>query len=561
MSNAEKITTAQIGVGGSIICLGIVIFAVFFSSLFAEFVYDDVPGILQNNNISLKNIPMYFTTGLWDLLDVGVKDEFLYRPLSPTYSALIHAIGGKNPFIYHLANILLHLGNSILVFFLIRKLFTDMHKTLYPLLGALVFAVHPVHVESVAWIGGSVDLLGTLFFLFSFLFYVIMDDRHAPGYLILSALFFVFSLLSKEVALVLPAVLVVYDYVYSRKIYFNRLLLFSLISILYLIVRSIVLGKTLGVLHFSTGGIIYVLQFIAGFIKLLFFPWPIGVYREPPHFGLGVVVFSTAALIFMLYLAGKNRLFVVPFFWLVATLAPPLLLAFYSTPTFAVRFLYLPSVGFVAILTAFLWRFSGKHQMAARLVLLTLCAIFGFLSVAESGRWRNDAEFYSKMISENPEFAGGYVGLATYYERKGFYERAISEYENALRHARDDNQKASAYDSLGYLYGIKGSTDKSIINYQKELLLKPGSSNALVGIGNNYMMKNDLMTALEYYEKAFSSDRKNFEACYNLAMLNERTGRRDKAAHYYALFLEIAPESKYRETLGIVRKKLNDLTR
>ncbi len=199
-----------------------------------------------------------------------------------------------------------------------------------------------------------------------------------------------------------------------------------------------------------------------------------------------------------------------------------------------------------------------RYQRAIMLLIFLAVIVLSAITIRTNQDWRDDEVFYSKAIKNNPGHSGAYMGLAMYHERKGNAKNAISIYMNALTYATN-NEKAVIYDNIATIYGKGGLIQESIFYYQKELELNNKNSSALVGLGNNYLLKNDYKKALHYYTEAFSIDNRNYEACYNLALTHESIGNRDNAVYYYNLFLKIAPEYKYAETIRLVRKKLENL--
>ncbi|MDD1744312.1 MAG: hypothetical protein LUQ20_00635 [Candidatus Methanoperedens sp.] len=517
------------------------------NSLRGDFVCDDRPMIINNEKIaSIEYLPHYFTHGVWDISNLGIKDEFLYRPLFLVYLFLNYQIWGVSPFGFHLASLLLHICNSILVFFLLRKVLLSQ-ETIIPLLGTIIFAVHPVHTESVSWISGATDLILTFFFLSSFLFYLIYRDNHKSILLLLSIISFIFSLLSKEVAVVLPLIIIAYDYLKDKKIYTKNLFIFILVTILYLLLRGTVLGGISGTLQFSFAGLKNVIEFISGYIKLLFIPWPLVFYfsiSESDFINFKGVIFSAAAFISIVIYVIKDRKSLFPVIWIFVTLLPALLLAFHSRPAFAERFLYLPSAGFVVFLAYLIEKPFEQYRKITILFTSLIIFVFSAITVRANLEWKNDEVFYFKAIRNNQHYAGAYLGLAQYYERKGQIEQAIAVYTNSLNYiAKTD--KSDVYEGIALIYGQKGDTETSIYYYQKVLEINPKRSGALVGIGNNYFLKKEYSAALHFYEEAFAIDKKNYEACYNLALINKILGNKTIAAYYYDILSRIAPKSKY----------------
>ena len=153
-------------------------FGVYFNALFNGFVSDDNLQLLNNPWIKhLKYIPQILTSNFWGFQG---EDTNLYRPLPYVFYTIVYHILGFKAWGFHLLNVLLHTGVSILVFLIGSRLFTKRRAAstspLVPFLGAILFATHPVHTEAVTWIGGIMDVSFTFFFLLSFI-HLILERR------------------------------------------------------------------------------------------------------------------------------------------------------------------------------------------------------------------------------------------------------------------------------------------------------------------------------------------------------------------------------------------------
>ena len=177
-------------------------------------IYDDQDGVTNNVYIrafTFQNLKVFFTTA-----------QFMYSPLVFLSLAIDYSIAGLNPFVFHFTNLLLHLINVCLVFVLIRKLSGKIESAL---IATALFAVHPLNSDTVAWISTRSNLLFTLFFLSSLIFYLrYLKNNFGKRWYVLTLLFFLFSSLSKSTAVVLPVVLLLLDYYQQRKINLKCLL-------------------------------------------------------------------------------------------------------------------------------------------------------------------------------------------------------------------------------------------------------------------------------------------------------------------------------------------------
>jgi len=197
---------------------------VFASGLGGDFVMDDWPVIKENSKITdTKYIPDYFTSGVWantDLAEeVGIGGHSLYRPVFLLTLNLSYQLWGDSALGYHALNLTLHSINTILVYFLILGFLSPNYRMVAGM-SAAIFAVHPVHVESIAWITGMTDPLVSLFLLCGFLLhrrgYQSTSRQKKWVYAISAPLCFALALLSKETAIFFPLILIIYDVLFQR---------------------------------------------------------------------------------------------------------------------------------------------------------------------------------------------------------------------------------------------------------------------------------------------------------------------------------------------------------
>lgn len=537
--------------------IGGVVAAVYANSLSGEFVCDDVPQIVENFSIkSLSNIPSYFLSGVWHLTNKSFVDY--YRPLFLVILALVHKLFGESPFGYHLISLLLHIANSSLVFIILQRLLPG--RRIDAFLVSLVFAVHPVHVETVSWISALSDLLMSLFLLLSFLGYVDFDESGRRRSLISSLLFFGLALLSKETSLFYPLIILAYGFLTGGKFRLRVAAFYFAEAAAFLLAMSAALkgSGTTGIISPTFDGVVRFLEFAAGYIKTIFLPWPPFFYLSVPDKGVaGVwsIVFFTVICMSSVFISRKDRIAQFGLWWFFAAVSVPLSLAFSGLPHFAMRYLYTPLIGFV-IMAGRVLSSHEKYRTGIRLFLGVLVIAFAFAVAAASKNWQNDGVFYSMTIRSNPDYPNGYITLAAYYEKKGQPEKALQVCLNVIPLLQSSEDIEVGYEKIAHFYGVTGSPEQSLRYYRKLLFLNPMNSGALNGIGNSYFLNKDYARAIDYYLKAYLHDKKNAEACYNLAMSYEAIGRREDSVRYYELFLNLASEKEYGELKRSVREKI-----
>src|SRR4030095_6154218 len=227
------------------IILAVISFAVYANSLSNDFVFDDESVVLGDPTITaLSNIPKYFTGEQGFHKVIGRY----YRPVVSASYAIDCAIWGLKPFGFHLTNVLIHVINCLLLYTLLTLMFEKSQskfKDSAILIGAVIFALHPIHTEAVSWVSGRTDSLSCTFFFAAFIYYFKYSENSGYRNLSLLLLFYLLALLAKEMAITLPAVIILYDIIVARRIDLKKLwqekfpVYSSLIgfSLLYLILR------------------------------------------------------------------------------------------------------------------------------------------------------------------------------------------------------------------------------------------------------------------------------------------------------------------------------------
>lgn len=542
----------------AMILIAAAVFVSYANGLNGDFVCDDRPIIVDNYKIaSAEYVPEYFKKGLWENTEIKKDDKYLYRPLLLVEFYLFHTMWGGNAFGYHLVNVLLHAVNSILVFLLLKYFFKGKHLFV-PLAGALFFAVHPVHSEAVSWIVGHNDLLLSFAVMAAFLCYISYHENKKSIYLAAALLLSFIAMLVKEVALLFPALVLAFDFAKDKKSNAARLSLFMIPVIATVMLRLMALGGAEGTLQFSRHGLGLLFEFTAAYLKLLFLPWPLAFYFVRPAEGFigGIGIFvALLALIMLIALLRKQKKLLFGLAWCFLTLLPPLMVAFHLKPHIMERVLYLPSVGFTIAVTGLIALGFEKYRKVTAGIVLALVFIFGLMTIQANKDWKNDEVFYAKAVKNNPGYGGAYIGLGMFYERQGNIQKAIDLFLQAARHVSGEDA-ISLYGKLGSVYGKNGFVEKSILYFNKVIEADGANSSALAGIGNNYWARKEYQKALSFYLKAFSVDKSNYEACYNIALTYETLGDMSRAVMYYNEFAAAAPTALYSGAIESVRNKL-----
>ncbi len=465
------------------------------------FVYDDVPQVVRNPWIrDAANLPTLFVTGAWDY--AGTASNY-YRPTMHVVYTATFALFGLDPRGYHAVNVLFHAAVCLALFVCTRGLLRrdgapDQTAARLAAAAAVLFALHPIHTEVVYWIGGVPDLLLALFLLTALHLYSSRPEGGGPRAwprLTGAAACFLLALLSKEVALVFPGILVTHDLAFRtwsrRGARATALAYLPFVAALavYFALRMNALGALAPVRRHAELGpwelLLNVFPLLGTYLLKLLVPAGLTVFHafDPvssaadPRLLAGLA--ATLGFGALGTWLGRRR--GLPFLaWSVVLL--PLLPVLYvpalGENPFAERYLYLPSVGFVWLLVA------GARALAmARPALRTptiaagalLCGVYAAGMVTRQAAWVDDRALWNDAVRKSPGAAVARYNLAVALEAEG----RAAEAETAFRAALRIQPSPVAWTSLAAHYRKLGRSDDARIALQAALQLQPDYAPAL----------------------------------------------------------------------------------
>ncbi|MBI5598257.1 MAG: tetratricopeptide repeat protein [Deltaproteobacteria bacterium] len=561
--------------------------AAYLNTLSFYFVYDDELQVLKNPWIrDAGHIPQIFFKDVWAFLGDEKMFSNYYRPLMHMIFMISYHVFGLKPWGFHLVNVLLNAAVSVVVFMVAAALFEQTTPStagekrnglLLPFMAALLFSTHPVHTEAVAWVSGVPELLFTLFYLLSLYFYMKDGDKGGKK-LLLSAVFFFLSALSKETALTLPVILFAYDY--CRPSFFQReragmmglkrYIPYVVAAAAYMILRTHAIGWIPHLKrHAELSGYEYfinIFPLFAQYLGKLFWPANLNAFYVlhpiSSVFEWRGTVSVSITLAFILFAYLLRRRSPTAFFGLLliaAPLLPVLYIAALGKNTFAERYLYLPSAGF-AILTAMMldrvYRTKALGRAAAPAAIAVLIVITGFYSAGTAMRnpvWKDSYALWSDTVKKSPDEAWPHTALANVYYANGLIDRAVEHYETALGLMPG---YSVAHNNLGSIYQKKGLIDRAMEHYEAALASKPQSPEIHYNLGDVYYEKGWIDRAIGHYEAAVAI-RPAFEiAHYGLANAYYDRGLVDMAVEHYRIAVDLRPDyADAHYKLGIVYAK------
>ncbi len=480
-----------------------------------------------------------------------------YHPLTVLSLALNYRISGYQPASYHWLNLLLHLANTGLVFafvwMLSRRRFWTATAT------SLFFGIHPMHVESVAWIAERKDVLYTLFYLLGLIAYLRYLERRRWAWFAVCLAAFVLSLASKPAAVVFPLTLLALDYFFRRT---DRIRL--VLEKLPFLALSIAAGwltlkaqQAVGavapvgtwslfekLLFASYGSLMYVLKLFVPVGLSAVYPYPDkGSGIGPEFYGALVVMLVALPALLFVY----RRLRPVLFGWAFFFINILLVLQFFTVgkAVMADRYTYVPYIGLLLGLTWWLDERPrpGQAGRPARLVigavLIAMLPLSLYQTWTRCGVWKNSETLWTDTIQKFPHrIEVAYNNLGIVLAARGKLDEAISHYREAIRLKHD---YVEAHNNLGTTLTAQGQFDEAISHYREAIRLKHDYAEAHNNLGVALAAHGEFEEAISHYREAIRLKHDYVEAHNNLGIVLAQTGRFEEAIQQLRRALEIDP--------------------
>jgi len=549
--------------------LAVVTLALYWPAMRHDFVYDDKLYVTMNvhvqNGLTLADVKWAFSNPV----------ASNWHPLTMLSHMLDRQLFGLKPWGHHLTSVLLHVVNTVLVFLLLVRLTGAMWRSV---LVAALFGLHPLHVESVAWVAERKDVLSTFFFLLTLRAYARYVEKskvnsskstvHSPQskvFYSLAVVLFALGLMSKPMVVTLPFVLLLLDYWPLKRVTCDgwrvtgsdsrltpslhrfitpllRLLLeklpfFGLAAVASIVTfvvqqhsgamkmfQSLPLGARVGNALVSYCRYLGKLSWPADLA--VFYPlrghWPVAQVLLAGGLLLGITVL-------FIVLRGRYPFKLMGWLWYCGTLVPVIGLVQVGDQAMADRYTYIPSLGVLILVIwgvyelACRWRYHALVLSVAGGLAIVLC--FG-LTRLQLGHWQDNETLFrhALAVTENNYLAHNNLGIAL--DREGRTGEAISQFQETIRLTPDD---AEAQNNLGVALNKMGRIDEAISHYQEAIRLKPGFAGFYNNLGIAFGMKGQIDEAINQFQEAIRLKHDFAEARNNLAraqeMKNKPAGR------------------------------------
>lgn len=425
-----------------LILLSYIVLFAFYPAITSDFInLDDVIMVTENQiirNLSLSNIKEMFCSFHYKL----------YHPIVNLSYAIEYHFCGLNPYLYHVNNILLHILNVLILFFIIKKLFKSFFVAYVV---AILFAIHPVNVEVVSWVTSRKDTLYSFFFLLSILFYIKIDDSKYKKLLFFSSIIsFILSCLSKPMAVTLPLVLILIDF-YNEKLdlrSIKKYIPFFVISAIFVFlaifahyspeekVATTMLTRAVNFMDAQFNYLFYICKFVFPVnLSCLYPAFYNHRYCMVPNF-----IFYSATMLYLLILLSVlslriNKKIFFGFIFFIITLLPASGLMPTGVAPVADRYVYISYIGLSLILAEFLFYIYNKGKLLKYISLIFVCIItitLFYMTYQRTVLWSDNEKLMTDAINYSPATAEhAYILRGTLYKAQGKLEKAQKDLQKA----------------------------------------------------------------------------------------------------------------------------------
>ena len=515
---------------------------VYLNSLSNQFVYDDEFTIVTNYFVKTwNNFPLLFNSDYFKL-----SGELSYRPVVTLSYFIDYTLWKLNPFGFHLTNTLLHTLNSVLLFFLLTRIFNSRTTSF---IAALVFSCHPVLTEAVNAISYREDMLAATFFIAAFLLYMktSKDERSLSPAYFASVVCYLLGVFSKEMAITLPLLIFLYDIIFTKAQNLGYKLTryytgYILTAIFYLLMRFAVLHNPVES-HVSYPESSIFINFLtmskvlASYMKLFIVPVTLCAdYVIPYSTSLSDTSFIVSLLLLVAVIVITYRLFFsskILFFsvvWFFVTLLPVLNIVPFEN-IMAERYLCLPIIGFCMVIGNLLVHsqnkidYFNKYYISVTLLVLML-GIFSFKTMKQNTVWTDQTVLWTNTARISPKSFKAHNNLGNIYRNAGRLDEAIVELQYALSLYND---YIDAHNNLGVTYRKKGMLKEALLEYQRALQINPHYPYAHNNLGVLYAKSNYLDLAINEFNNAVANKPDYADAYNNLGAIYIRKGLYEKA--------------------------------
>jgi Flp pilus assembly protein TadD len=532
--------------------------------------YDDELYVYENQHVvsglTFDNIVWAFTTihtGYWHAL---------------TWLSLMLdcQLFGSNPAGFHLTNLFFHIANALLLFLVLKQMTKAIWQSAFT---AALFALHPLHVESVAWIAERKDVLSTFFWMLTLLAYFIYVSRPSVFRYIATLAAFALGLMAKPMLVTLPFVLLLLDYwpLYRIK-HFDRQVVYRLVlEKIPFIVLSIVSSVIVFLAQQSSRAVMSFAKFplkfrigsalisYARYIEKMFCPTGLAPFYPHPYGSVSVLyaiisaILLLAVTILVIRFAKNHRYLVTGWFWYLGTLIPVIGIIQVGLQAYADRYTYTPYIGlFIMLAWGLPQLLSGwpQRKIALGISMVIVLTASGICAYRQTSFWNNSLTLFSHTIEVTQNNYIAYNNLGSVYNGLGRYDEAIEFYKQAIK---TEPGYAAAYNNLGVAYSSIGRYKDAIDAFKQAIEIRTDYAEAYYNLGFAYDKFGRAADAIDTYKQTVKIKPDYAQAYNNLGVAYAKLGRFTEAIDAFKQTINIKPDlAEAHKNLGLACLAIGD---
>ena len=551
------------------LCLIIATLTVYYQVIYFDFINYDTPEYVYDN-IHVKQ-GLTFNGVMWAFSTTTLSN---WHPLTWLSHMLDVEFFGLNPGAHHGVNVIFHIINSLLLYLIIKKISGSSWSSW---IIASLFALHPLHVQSVVWVAERKDVLSTMFGFLSILFYYYYTKKQKSFYYLLVILSFMLSLLTKPMLVTLPFILLLMDYwplnrfsasrVFPCKFYLDLSidsksivgLIIEKIPLLLLAATSCIItvyaqrsgGAMLPITEISLyTRLLNIVNSYARYIFLMVYPFELAViYPYPETLALNNIIFPGLFLIcmtcFALWNTQKRPWIFFGWFFFIGTLVPVIGIIQVGVQAMADRYTYVPLIGLFIIITwgimsgiNYFQQFFNLKKPLRCLLSLIIIFFFAVISWNQVGYWKNSIILFSRSLEVTAPNTTAHNNLGHAFLNNQDYDKAVNHFVNAINL---NPYNAMAHLNYGFILADQNNLSEAIKHYKIALTLNPDDPKPHINLGNLYYRQNDYAKAIEHYLSAYKLQPLNVNVLNGIGAVMVKKGRIDKGIYFFKRALKIDP--------------------
>jgi protein O-mannosyl-transferase len=509
-------------------------------------IYDDGPHVYRNPYVQAG---LTLASVKWAL---GATVLGNWMPVTLLSHIADSQLFGMEPGWHHLSNAVFHAVAAVLLYAAFLRATSSRGASAFV---AFVFALHPLHVGSVAWVSERKDILGALFWFLALYLYVRYTENPGVGRYLWVTFAVCLGLMSKPMVITLPFTLLLFDIWPLRRTQWPKTILEK---IPFFVLSAVVAAVTYSVQD-ATGALASIpmrtrianafISYVT-YLRQMFWPSGLSIFYPYPHvipaWKAGVAAVAVLGISALAILAWRSRPYLtVGWFWYVGTLVPVIGVVQAGMQSHADRYMYVPMVGLLVMLAWGGQEAAGRWppiKPAVSALAAAYCIACLALAWRETGYWRNNETIFERAIAVTQDNWVAENDLGTHLYRLGRSADAIRHFQEALR---VEPNYAPAHNNLGTALFTLGGCPAAIPQFEVALQIDPGFADANDDLGKCKIVNGDYAAAIPYFEAVLRKEPGRVDAHFNLALaFSKLPGRASDAIRQYEAVLSAVPDDR-----------------